>query len=383
MVKKKKDSRFKTRRGRLSIIAGLVTLAVAIVIVYIFVKGGGKLDLSVIRDLGIGDSSRPADAFVLDADRSEVVGVCDNGFCAVGKLGVTILDKAGEEQYRDTVPMKRASVKTAGKYAAVYDIGGKTALICNSSGVTARISADGEIVDASINEAGWFTVCAQEGGGYKGSCSVYNDAGEKVFRFDSSEGYLISAHLTDDSKSVYILTLTSAGSRIVLFNLNSEEEQWSVLIAGEVVFELKGARSDGIRAISDKSLTAISRSGEQNKIFDFDGKNIGGYSIQSGQPIALLLLDYGVGTKGRLITLTESGEILGTMDTDRRLKDIYSAGKHVYVLWADVYEVYNTKLTETLETGGSGSARAIIARDSKETYLVDGNEAIRIDSNIK
>ena len=383
MGKKEKTKRFKTRRGKLSAIAGIVTLAVAIVIVYIFVKGGGKLDLSVIRDLRIGDSTRPADTFALNSDRSEVAAALDDGFFTAGKLGVTVLDKAGEALHRDTVPMKNAAVKAAGEYAVAYDIGGRTALVYDLNGMTARINAGGEIVDASVNADGWFTVCAQEGGGFKGKCSVYNREGETVFYFDSSTGYLLSAAITDDCKSLYVMTLTPTGSRLLFFNLNSNEEQWELSLPGEVALEIKGAQKDGLWVISDKALTAVSREGGQNKIFGFDGRHIGGYSLERGEPIALMLLSYGVGTKGQIITLRETGEVLGTMDTNRRLKDILSAGKYVYVLWADGFEIYGTELKEVLETGESANAGAIVARGAREVYIVDGGEAVRIDGGLQ
>ena len=383
MRRKEKNSRFKTRRGKLSVIAGILTLAVAVVIVYIFVKGGGKLDLSVLEDIHIGDGAQPSNLFALDADRSEVIAVLDDGFCTAGKLGVTLLDKAGVELHRDTVPMKKAAVKSAGEYAVVYDIGGRTILVYDTSGMETRITASGEIVDASINEEGWFTVCAQEGGGFKGTCSVYNKEGEKVFYFDSSTGYLISAELTKNSKSVYIMTLTPEGSRILFYNLSSDEEQWSRSLPNEVVFEMKLTQKNGVLAISDKAVTALSHAGEQEKILDFEGRYVGGYSVGNNRTIAVMLLDYAVGTKGRLVTLADDGKILGTIDVDRRLKDILSAGRYIYVLWAGGFEIYDTKLTEVLQEGESASAEAFITRDGKETYLIDGNEAVRIDTGLK
>ena len=106
-------------------------------------------------------------------------------------------------------------------------------------------------------------------------------------------------------------------------------------------------------------------------IYDFDGKRLGGYTLDSNL-ISLYLLDYGIGHRGRLITMSAGGDLSGEMITDREILSISSGKDHLGILYIDGPVILNKSLEEI------NKDREQMTASGASCILVFGNDAVLI-----
>lgn len=341
----------RNKRRRLIGIAGsFVSLAVLTYIAVTLISGQ-KLSLSWLSG---GSSARKpldvADEYHFDVGRSRVFAELGSSIASAGTLGIQVLDAGGSETLRDSFRMTNPAINTRDGRAIAFDVGGTAVRVFNEREVTTSVETNGAIIAASINRNGWFCVCTQEGGGSKGIVTVYNERGRNVYRVNLATGYVLSAALSPDSRNVAILNLTDEGSRITFYNLSSENVDRIFNLPGRLMIDIRYQQGGDILAISTESVIIASRNNEGREIYGFDGKQLGSYSIRGGI-VALHLLDYGVGHRGTLIVLDDSGRILGETETDKEIISISLGDGNLAVLRSDGLVYYNLSLVDIPVSG--------------------------------
>jgi len=260
-----------------------------------------------------------ADEYHFDVGRDRVFADLGGPITAAGTLGIQVLDPGGSESLRDTFRMSVPAISATEGRAIAYDIGGTAVRVFNASGIIASFDASGDVVSASINKNGWFCVSTQEGGGYRGVVTVYNDSGNPVFRAFLSSGYVLSAVLSPDNRSLAILNLTDGGSRITFYHgLNKDIPDNTFDLHGELIIDILYLANGNMLAVSTNSLIIVDKDGASRELFEYFDKRLGGYGFDDGF-ISLNLLDYGVGYRGRLVTVDKDGNLLGEYPTDREI----------------------------------------------------------------
>jgi len=261
--------------------------------------------------------------------------------------------------------MSSPSINAAEGCAIAYDIGGTAVRVFNKTEIIQALETEGVIVSASINRDGWFSVCTQEGGGYRGVVTIYNSRGRSVYRAFLGSGYVLSAALSPDSRSLAVLNLTDSGSRITFYHgLNKEEPDSAFDLPGGLILDMRYLPDGKLLAISTESLLVIDGNGEGMELIGFSGRRLGAYTF-SDDFFILHLLDYGVGHRGRLVSLDSGGVLLGELATDRELLSISSANGFLVILSIDGAVFYDAgfdefpPLEEHLSTAGASSVLAL------------------------
>ena len=77
----------------------------------------------------------------------------------------------------------------------VYDRGGKNAVLTDASSVKAEVALNSAILTGSIGRTGDFLLITDEQG-YRTAAAVYSTKGEELFKFSSSELYIVSGGLS-------------------------------------------------------------------------------------------------------------------------------------------------------------------------------------------
>lgn len=86
----------------------------------------------------------------------------------------------GQVRYSESILFTNCTVTGNGKWAAVYDVGGKEIYVLDTQGEVYRLTLDGDILAAALNPGGYLAVTVNTSG-YKASVEVYDPKGEKVF----------------------------------------------------------------------------------------------------------------------------------------------------------------------------------------------------------
>ena len=375
------DEKPKNKRRRVIRIAGsAITLAIMIYIAIALISGRG---LSLSRLTGVFSKSEPleyADEYHFDVGRDRIFTKLGRSLAAVGTLGIQVLDAGGEETLRDPFRMTNPAICEIGGRAIVFDIGGTTIRVISETDAIVPLEANGAIIAASINKNGWFCVCAQESGGFKGTVDVYNDKGSPVYKVRLESGYVLSAAVSPDNKSLAILNLADDGSRITVYNLSSETPERVFDMPGGLIIDIRYLAGDDLLVVSTDSLLLLDKNGVAVELYSYYGSLLSSYSIDGGF-IALHLLEYGVGFSGWLVTLGVDGKILGELSTDREIISISADNGILAVLRSDGLALLDSGLGELLplNTPGLavGAAKALVL-DSESVLAAGDHSALVI-----
>ena len=345
------DNPKKKKRRLIGIISSLVSLAVMVYVTIAIISGR---DFNWPKFSGLFSSRNPVgmvDEYHFEVGQRRVFADLGGSVAAVGTLGVQVLDFGGTETLREPFRMSTPAISAANRRAVAFDIGGTFVRVFDEKGIFSAFETDGAIVSASINKNGWFCVCTQEGGGYRGVVTVYNNKGKSVFRAFLGSGYVLSSVLSPDNKNLAVLNLTDGGSRITFYNgLSKEEPGGTFDLPDELILDMRFIPDGKLIAVTTRSLIVVDISGGGGELYGFSGKRLGAYLLEDDF-IALHLLDYSVGFGGQLITLGPDGRSLGELITDRELISISSSGGYLAILRGDGYDFFNSALEELPASG--------------------------------
>ena len=292
--------------------------------------------------------------YQFDVGRGRAFADLGGYVAAAGTLGIQVLDAGGNETLKEPFRMSTPAIGVRDERAIAFDIGGTAVRVFSFSDVVAAIETEGAIISASINRNGWFCVCTQEGGGYKGLVTVYNNRGASVYRAFLESGYVLSAELSPDNRFLAVLNLPNEGSRVTFYRLNSLSPDSVFDLQGGLIIDMLFISNSELVAVSTDALLVIDRGGKGRELFGFSGGILSGYSID-GDFFAVHLLDYGVGFRGSIVTLDVSGGVLGEVVTDREVISLSAGGGYLAVLRSDGLVFFSAELEEFPPLGRPGS----------------------------
>ena len=337
-------------RKLLGIAFSLLSLAVLTYVAVILISGRQSDFFRVFGFLSDGGSIKMADEYHFDVGRNRVFADLNGSLAAAGTLGIQILDTGGSETLRDSFRMSNPAINAQNGHAVAFDISGTAVRVLGGSEMTASIETGGPIISASINRNGWVSVCTQESGIYRGIVTIYNNTGRVAYRVKLVTGYVLSAALSPDNKSLAVLNLTDGGSRITFYDLSSEEVSRAIDLKGMLVLDMRYLASGDVLIISTEELLIAGKNNETRELYRFADKHLGGYTFDDGIT-TLYLLDYSVGNIGRLVTLDEAGNKLGEITTDKAIISLSSRDGYLAVLMSDGFRYLNNALEELPVSG--------------------------------
>jgi hypothetical protein len=261
----------------------------------------------------------------------------------------------------------------------VFDIGGTSVRVFDNSQILAAFDTEDRLISASLNRNGWFCVCEQDSGGYRGSVLVYNEEGRNVYKASIASGYVVSAELSRDNRYLAILTVSEDGGRVIFYNLSGEEAIGTYRLPDALILDIRFTQRGDLLAVTPQELLLIDRDGVGGEVYGFDGARLGGYALDGGF-IALHLLDYGVGYRGRLVTLTTEGKPLREYDSDKEIVAMSSGAGGLAVLRSDGPAIYGAGSNEVPLYGQSAATTGLtgIVALSDGTVLAAGENSAMI-----
>jgi len=377
----------KNKRKTVSLVLLLAAIVIVVFIAALLITGHitGSSWLSAFSSRRIPEIT--ADEFIFDIGRARMFANVGGSVAAAGTLGVQVLDSDGSETLREPFRMAQPTLVGSGDRCIAYDIGGTALRVFSGTQVIASIETDTTIVSASINQNGWFCVVTQGGGGLKGIVFVYDNTGTVVYRVTLATGFALSAQLSSDNKDLAILTIPDTGSRIMLYqgiDISEDDPDHQFDFFDRLIIDIFYTPDGDVVAISTDSLILIDNFGDRRTLLEFPGARLGGYTYNDDF-IALHLYDFGIGHRGRLITLLADGTILGDIAIDREIISMTSLDKTLAILKSDGVVFYDETLEEFSlyadSISAAGASRVLAVREDAVLAASD-NSAVIIRADI-
>ncbi|MDR1065388.1 MAG: DUF5711 family protein [Oscillospiraceae bacterium] len=314
--------------------------------------------------------------FLFEDGFDDVFADLGSAVVSAGTLGVAVYGGTGGETARESFAMANPAIASKGALAVVYDAGGRSVKVVDGSGVVASLPFESAVVSCSVGSGGIFAVTTRGTGVYKGRVEFFKLTGgvpEIIYDW-SSRWPVLGAAVSRSGKLFAALTLTAQGGRIVLMERRLEEPRGEYVHQGGTIFEMTFMDSGTLIARADKELISISENGEGRIIYDFNGRELDGYSGDGGAFIVMHFARPGGG--GELVTVDERGAELGRLETSSGLVWLSASGDRVAVLQSDGLDIYDRELrlvssypeasgASAAFPRGGGAASALGAREGR------------------
>ena len=372
----------KKRGGLLRRMGALaLVLCVVLAVAALTTMEDGRHFASLRRWLMYGESSGSRDVYVYAADPDNRYGRVGDSLLVVSPNTAQMISEDGAIVYEQRLNMSSPQLTVGARQAAVCDVGGDTLYLMDQSGVRRTMKTERGLCyySARLNSSDYLAVTAQKSG-YKASVSVYNGQGELTFHFDSYDNYISDAAVTEDCRSVVMVSLETQdgafATRLLVYDLDSAEQTGSGVIRDGLALDFRCA-GDRILSLCDKRFAITTLDGETLLDRAYGNLYLHDYALTGDGFCALLLGRYQAGNICTLTTYNLDGEELASLPLTEEVLDISAAGDYLAVLYGNSVSVYTRDLTEYASMEGTDYAGQVEMEDDGTVLLIAGASAWR------
>lgn len=364
---------------RLSALA-LVLCAVLAVVVLTTMEDGRHF-ASLRRWLMYGESSASRDVYVYAADPANRYGRVGDCLLVASLNTAQMIGDDGVIIYEQRLNMSSPQISTGARQASICDVGGDTLYLLDQSGVRRTMKTERGLCyySARLNGSDYLAVTEQKSG-YKAMVSVYNGLGELAFHFDSYDNYISDAVVTEDCRSVVLVSLESHdgvfASKLLVYDLSSAEQTGVCPIRDGLVMDFF-CSGDRVLSLCDKRFAITTLAGEQLLDRPYGNLYLHDYALTGDGFCALLLGRYQAGNICTLTTYDLDGGELAALELTEEVLDMSAAGDYLAVLYGDSLVIYNRDLTEYARMEGTDYAGQVRMEKDGTALLIAGTSAWR------
>lgn len=373
------------RRGLLrSVLSFLLVLAVVLAVVFAAAwRDGTGFDALLRRFSYRSQGADGADRFTFDAAGDNRFALLGSGLAVLSGTEFQVLNGEGVQVWSVKVSMEAPALTAGGGRVAAYDVGGRWLYVADENGEVFHLEADEAepYISAALNDKGWLAVTSEKKG-CKGCVHVYDARGGDVFEFSFSSRFAAAGWVTDDCRTLAAVTLGQSDgvfiSNVGLYDLSKEDKtpRASCDLRNGLILELR--QKDGVlAALTDTGLSFISPAGEAAGEYRFDGQFLREYALTGDGYSVLLLNRYQSGSVGRLVTVSDGGAELASLDIREEVLSVSAAGRYVAVLYNDRLAIYDPELQPYASLAGTSSVRSALIRENGSALLL-GAESARL-----
>lgn len=372
----KKKGGLLRRMGTLALV-----LCAVLAVVVLTTMEDGRHFASLRRWLMYGESSGSRDVYVYAADPANRYGRVGDSLLVVSPNTAQMIDGDGAIAFEQRLNMSSPQLTVGARQAAVCDVGGDTLYLMDQSGVRRTMSTEKGLCyySARLNGSDYLAVTEQKSG-YKATVSVYGSQGELKFHFDSYDNYISDAAVTEDCRSVVMVSLeTQEGTfaaRLLAYSLDTAEQIGSAVIRDGLALDIRCVKNR-VLSLCDKRFVITSLDGETLLDRAYGNLYLHDYALSGDGFCALLLGRYQAGNICTLTTYDLDGEELASLPLTEEVLDISAAGGYLAVLYGNSVVVYNKDLTEHARMEGTDYAGQVEMEDDGTVLLIAGASAWR------
>ncbi len=367
--KVKKNNRFILFFSILVIVALLVTLGT---------KYGGGSITRIIYLIGTGITGVAEEsAIAFDEASANRYHTISGGFAVLSSDGMHIYDLSGKEKAYFMLSYHSPSLTGSKKTLIAYDRNGQEYTVLNKNKILHNGKTNAPIINLSINTEGAYSVVTA-GPECKALVTVYSPKSEEIYKLYSTEQYISSALVSNNSK--YMATLGfSAGSGqfnglISFYKLDTEGALNTVSLPDCMPISASFVQGGNLSVLCEDRILTYSVKGELLRETLFNGFTISKSSFTSKNISSVLLSSTSLGNMSRLIVSKGENEPL-IMNFSEDIFDISVAGNYTALLLYNRIVVYNKNGEEHHTFPLAQGAKSCIMREDGTVFAIGPNFA--------
>ncbi len=294
-------------------------------------------------------------------------------FAAVGKLlavvtnsGYALCSPDGTALCSESASLRSPAVVAASDYAAFFDMDGQTLYFADADGSLSSYDCGGSLVSVRCSASGHLAVVSRQAG-WRALVTVLDPDHEPVYRWYSSDSYVLSASVSPDGRRLAVLCPGGSGSEVKLFLLTSEDPLAAFSVSDTILLDACWLGSDRLCALSATGALFFGTDGQWVGAYDLGGRYLTLYDAGS-RFVCLALSPYRSGSDATVVTLDGDGKELSATECAGEILSLDASGSEFLILNTGSAVLY----------GANGSKRGTLSDVSgfKQALIRSRGEAL-------
>ena len=363
------------------ILTALVTLLLILGAVFL-IANWEKLNFDTIRRYFAyrslsKDESGQAESFSYNGGITSSFVPLGNDLLVCSASGVRLYASDGDAYVDHPCVLTNPILTVGGTSALVYDAGGTDLFVFQDRREVFSLTGDSTkpILCASLSAQGLLTVVTT-GSGVRGVVTAYDASFQPRMTIRLSSRFVTDAVLSPDGKTLVLATVGQSNgifdSQLSFYSLDGSEDSSPDCVCslgGNTVLELDWSTSP-LKVLGDSSLDFVKADGTMEASYSYQYRYLKGYTLTGDGFCSLLLGRYRAGTDAQLVTVGPDGKEQGSLNLDRQVLSLSSAGKYLSVLTADGLDIFSGKLDLYHNLPETRGARKVLQRSDGSVILI-------------
>jgi len=198
----------------------------------------------------------------LDMAASMKFAVYKGDVICANETSYKAFDTNGKLLWDETIQMQDPSLKVAGNYVLINEIGAKRISLYEGKKNLYTIQTESNIVSCDVSERG-DVVAVTEKEYYKGQVVVFNKSGERIFAWDSGSYNILDADISPKRRVAISLLNTDEGadSYVTSITVNGDVKYKTELFKNNIIFDVEYV-GESLNVFSENGVRIITASGK-------------------------------------------------------------------------------------------------------------------------
>ncbi len=323
--------------------------------------------------LSVSTEAVAEEEYIFDAGSGQVFAAVGDGLAVATSTGIELLDGAGNTVASTVTPMDSPAIAVCDSFAVFYDLGGTSITVVDLNGSIQTMTPADTIISLTVSESGYVTVTTDYTG-YRSRVEVLDPSLELVYQLYSSSARVMSGLVSPDGRDLAVLSYTSSGSEVRLFDLSRSEQQAAFSVSDTILLDVHWFSSNRLCAVSAEQVIYFDGNGQWQNTYDYGGQYLTGYAFGDGF-LALALSPYRAGTSSVLVSLDASGREQGQAELQSGIICLNASDSEILVLVSDSAILYSDSLEEKGRLTGLTGFKYAMLRSKGEAVLAASNYA--------
>lgn len=373
------------RRGQVcGLFKSIALIGLLCSLVYCIWNYHDKLSLSSLRQLASYFSASWAASgadfagYTFEAGTDSVYDDFGNGLAVMGSDTLSFISAEGREELSLQLKYATPALSVSGDNMLAYDRGGRGLCLTNRYTALWQKELESDIISASVNDNGAFSVVTDEQG-YRAAVTLYDNRQQERFKWNTSEYYIMLSCVAPDSRHLAALCMSEESgkrkSQVRVFHTNQKEALFDIDLGGMTVYSMEYYKNDALVVVADQGVFIYNDKGALKGQFAYTEGALVTFSHKMGQLPCVALETGDKNQRTRVVMVGEDGEPVFDQGYSTTARGVSAAGDHIAVLLRD--SVVHTSISPAapVQTAEEFNARDVIQRSDGSVMLIYADRA--------
>lgn len=358
------------RRRVCGLLKSLSVLGLLCSVIYCVWNYHEQFSLTNLRRLGsyLADSWTGGGApggYSASFDTDSVYAAFGDGLAVMNSDTLSFLNSEGREQLKQQLKYASPAFSAAGDNLLAYDRGGKSLCLTNRYTALWQLQLESDIISASVNNAGAFSVVTDEQG-YRAAVALYDNRRKPRFKWSTSEYYIMKSCVSPDSRRLAALCMSEEGgrrvSKIRVFSVDQEEPLFDIALGELTAYSMEYYQQDSLMVVTDRGVLVYDEAGQQQGRFDYAEGSVAALCHEMGRLPCLALETGDRNQRTRAVIIGENGQPVFEKTYPSAARSISYGGDYVALLLRDSVEQFCALPGGRTASAPEINARAVVQR---------------------